>query len=85
MLSEQLAEFFEIIFDKFLCAFRKGNGCQTTLLKLLEDWKLALEQNKNLAAILIDLSKTFDCLPHDILMCKLSSHGLSDQACKLLL
>ena len=85
VLAEQLAEFFEIIFDKFLCAFRKGHGCQTTLLKLLEDWKLALEQNKYLAAILMDLSKAFDCLPHDILICKLSSYGLSEQACNLLL
>ena len=68
VLSEHLAEFFEIIFDKFLCALRKGHGCQMTLLKLFECWKLALEQNKYLAALLMDLSKAFDCLPHDILM-----------------
>jgi hypothetical protein len=42
-----------IIYD----AFRKGHGCQTTLLRLLEDWKQALDCNEYIAAILMDLSK----------------------------
>jgi hypothetical protein len=31
-----LSDFFDNIFDHFLCAFRKGHGCQTTLLKIPE-------------------------------------------------
>ena len=30
-------KYLENIFDRYLCAFRKGHGCQTTLLRLLED------------------------------------------------
>jgi hypothetical protein len=82
VLSDQLTEFFENIFHDYLCAFRKGHGWQTTLLILLEDWKVALD--KNVAAILMDLSKAFDCLPHDILLCKLSAYGLSPNSVKLL-
>jgi hypothetical protein len=78
-------QFFDNIFDYFLCAFRKGHGCQTTLLRLLEDWKQVLDCNEYIAAILMDLSKAFDCLPHDILICKVSAYGLSDNATKLLL
>ena len=43
ILSQQLSAYFENIFDKYLCAFRKGQGCQTVLLRLLEDWRAALE------------------------------------------
>jgi hypothetical protein len=37
VLSDQLVEFLNNIFHDFLCAFRKGHGCQTTLLRFLED------------------------------------------------
>ena len=38
VICEQLCYHFEGIFDNFLCAFRKGHGCQTVLLRILEDW-----------------------------------------------
>jgi ATPase subunit of ABC transporter with duplicated ATPase domains len=38
------------------------------LLRIIEDWKKALDDNKFIAAILMDLSKAFDCLPHNLLM-----------------
>ena len=72
-ISEQLSLYFENVFVQNLCAFRKGHACQTTLLRLLEDWKGALDKNEYVAAVLMDLSKPFDCLPHDILLSKLSA------------
>jgi hypothetical protein len=52
-----LSDFLENIFNPYLCAFRRGHGCQTTLLRLLEDWWNALEKNQYVAAVLMDLSK----------------------------
>ena len=66
-----------IIFDKFLCAFRKGHGCQATIDRLLENWKTAIDSNHYVVAILMDLSKAVDCLSHDILLCKLAAYGIS--------
>ncbi|MCU7801407.1 MAG: reverse transcriptase family protein, partial [gamma proteobacterium symbiont of Lucinoma myriamae] len=84
VLSDQLCQYFDGVFDDFLCAFRKGHGCQTVILKLLEDWKVALDKNEYVASILMDLFKAFDCLPHDILLSKLSAYGLDKPSVSLL-
>ena len=65
-----------------LCFWTHLDSC--SLLRLLEDWKTALDKNQYVAAILIDLSKAFDCLLHDILLCKLSAYGLSPKSVELL-
>ena len=84
VLAWQLSEYFEDIFHSYLCAFRKRHGCQTIVLKLLEDWKKSLDKKDYAAAILMDLSKAFDCLPHDILLCKLSAYGLNRKSVSLI-
>ena len=60
-IFDQLTDFFNFYFHPSLSAFRKGFGCQTALLKIIGDWKKALDENKYIAAILMDLSKAFDC------------------------
>ena len=54
------------------------------LLYLLEDWRKALDNHQFAAAILMDLSKAFDCLPHDLLIEKLRAYGLAPDAVSLL-
>jgi hypothetical protein len=71
VIEIQLADYFDKIFNPFLCVFRRGHGCQTTLLRLPEDWHEALDKNQYVATVLMDLSKAFDCLPHDILLIKI--------------
>ena len=75
MLS-QLTEQFNNIFHNNLAAFRKGFGCETTLLRLAEDWKKDLNKQQYVGPVLMDLSKAFDCLPHDLILAKLSEYGL---------
>ena len=42
------------------------------------------DDNKFIAAILMDLSKAFGCLTHNSLMLKLEAYGLSKKSIKLL-
>lgn len=83
-IEKQRSEHFLNIFNNFLAAVRSGYGCESNLLRILEDWKKALDNDEYLAAILMDLSKSFDCLPHDLLLLKLESYGLSKSALNLL-
>ncbi|XP_069140922.1 uncharacterized protein [Argopecten irradians] len=65
-------------------AYRSGFGCQTTLLRMLEDWRQALDCRNQVGAILMDLSKAFDCLPHDLFLRKLQTYGASGDAVRLM-
>ena len=44
---------------------------------MLEKWKSAIDNKKMFGALLTDLSKTFDCLSHDLLIAKLNAYGFS--------
>jgi len=54
------------------------------LARLLEDWRSALDNHKYIGAILMDLSKAFDCLPHGRLLEKLRAYGLDGSATDLI-
>jgi hypothetical protein len=82
-IYRQLSQYFENIFHPFLSAFIPGFGCNTAPLKIIEDWKKAIDCNQYTAAVLVDLSKAFDCLPKDLLILKLEAYGLSKSALNL--
>ena len=83
-MHNQLSDYFNDICNPFLAALRKGFGSQSTLLCLLEDWRKALDNYKSAAAMLMDLSKVFDCLPYVLLIEKLRAYGLDPDAIGLL-
>ena len=50
---------------------------------MLEKWKRAVHNNKVFGALLTNLSNTFDCISHDLLIAKLNTYELSLSALKL--
>ena len=68
-----------------MCGFRKGYSTQTALLSLIEKWKLTLDNRGYAGAILMDLSKAFDTINHELLVAKLNAYGFSNSALKLIL
>ena len=63
--------------SKYKCGFRKGFNAQHCLLAMLEKWKKAVDTKKGFGALLTNLSKAFDCLPHDLIIAKLNACGFS--------
>ena len=47
---------------------------------MIEDWWENLDKIFFIRAVLTDLSKAFDCMPHDLLIAKLSAYGLSSNS-----
>ena len=69
---------------KYQCGFRKGFNAQHCLLAMLEKWKKAVDIKNVFGALLTDLSKAFDCLPHDIIIAKFNVYGFSLPAVNLI-
>ena len=74
-MLDQLIPFFNETMSKFLSAYRKTVSCQNVLFRLTEQWIECLDNNKLVGAVLMDLTKAFDCLPHDLLIAKLEAFG----------
>ncbi len=64
IVAEQLRAYFENIFNNLLSAYNKMYGCEHLLVKLIDSWKYAIDNDKFVGTLLIDLLKAFDCIPH---------------------
>ena len=83
VLFEQIEKFSEKISLK-LRGFRKGHSTQHALLNLLKNWQKTLGKSGATGTVLIDLSKPYDCLPHDLFIAKLASYGFEDSGTSLI-
>ena len=56
-------------------SYRKGFRTKQTLFSLIKRWKNNLDQNGYGGAVLMELSKAFDTINHDLLIAKLGAYG----------
>ena len=84
ILSDQLADYINKKLSIHLCGFRKGYSTQYALLRLIEDWRQCIDKRGIVGTVLMDLSKAYDCLPHDLLLAKLDAYGIGCDALTLI-
>ena len=82
--ANKLTVFADQNLSKYQCAFRKGFSTQYSLVAMMEIWRDAVDNKKVFSAHLIDLSKAFDCLSHELIIAKLNAYGFSLPALKLI-
>ena len=64
-----------------LC-FGEGYSTQHVLARLIEERRKNLDDDYIVGGVLMDLSKAFNCIPHDLLIAKLDSYGLDGNLLK---
>ena len=79
VLFEQIEKFCKKIFSPKLCGFRKCHSTQHAL-NLLKNWQKNLDKSSVLGTVLMELTKAYYCLPHDLLIAKLAAYGFEDSA-----
>ena len=84
LLYQQIEDFAKNILSPKLCGFRKGHSTQHALPNLLKNWEKCLDKYWIERTVLMDLSKAYNCLPHDLLLAKLSAYGLDESAIALI-
>ena len=85
VIYNQLGKYMETFLNKLLCGFRKAHSTQHALFKLLQRWQKELDNSGLVGTVLMDLSKAYDCLPHDLIIAKFEAYGLSKSSLSLLL
>ena len=80
IMQEQMIKFIGDHLSPFLCGYRKGYNFQYALIAMIEKWKKSLDNGGMFAAILMDLSKAFDTINHELLIAKLHAYGFEMSA-----
>ena len=58
---------------------RKKYSCETQLTTVINDWVKILDKGGQIDTFLLDLEKTFDTLPHELLKSKLFGYGIGEK------
>ena len=66
--------YFANFLSKLQCGFRQGFSAQHCLLEMIEKLRKIRDEKGVFAAVLTDMSKAFNCIPHQLLIPKLSAY-----------
>ena len=80
-MHQQISFHIDHFLFPYICGYRKDVSTQH--ISLIEKWKKVLDNKGFDGAILINLSKAFDTINHDLLIAKFHAYGFSEESLKL--
>ena len=84
IIQGQIVTHIDQYLSPYMCGYRKGYSAQHALVALLEKWRESLDKRGYAGAMLMDLSKAFDTINHNLLIAKLHAYGFSKSALRLI-
>ena len=76
VLKNELVSALSDYISPFISAYREGYSTQYVLVRLIEELRKNVDGEYIVRGVLMDLSKAFDRIPHDLLIARLDSYGL---------
>ena len=83
ILHSQVYSYIQQYLNPLLYWFRQGHGTQHALFRLLQVWQKELDDSGYTGTVLMDSSKTYDCLPHGLIIAKFETYGFDNISWKL--
>ena len=84
IMHDQTSQYINSFLTPYLCCYRRGFSTHQALLSLIEKWKIVPDSKGYGGAVLMDPSKAFDTINHDLLIAKLHVYGFSKESLKLI-
>ena len=83
-MQKQVNGFISNCLSPYLCGYSKVYNTPQVLLALIEKWKKNFDDKGYGDAVLMDQSKTFDTLNHNLLIERLSAYGFENGVLKFI-
>ena len=78
-MQKQVLQYIDKHLSHHLCGYRKGYSTQTALISMLQKWTLSIDNKGFASGVIMDLSKSFCTINHQLLLPKLHAYGFSKQ------